>query len=201
MARPPLWDSRLSIKARSKTIRDNLWLEIWDEFGQNPDFPVDCLIKKWRNLRDTYVRLKGEYTPSGSAAKKKKKWEYFELMSFLNDSIKFRPTVSNVKLTPQSSTSSSPLMSSLFAEQGDELETPRRSQPEHPDPKVEKSGVEGAILQALNRINTPHVESSNTVNPICLRISELLSNMPQQARTVLEIKLLGIAYEGAEDYL
>lgn len=35
MARPPLWDCRLPLKESSKTIREQLWKEIFDQFGQN----------------------------------------------------------------------------------------------------------------------------------------------------------------------
>ncbi|XP_050316141.1 uncharacterized protein LOC126750539 [Anthonomus grandis grandis] len=44
-ARPPLWNSRLSLKERSKTIRDRLWLEIFQEFAENPEFSLDFLKK------------------------------------------------------------------------------------------------------------------------------------------------------------
>lgn len=71
-ARPPLWKSRLTLKERSKTIRDQLWLEVFQEFGENPEYSLEFLQKMWRNLRDTYVRIRGDYVPSGSAAKKKK---------------------------------------------------------------------------------------------------------------------------------
>lgn len=116
-ARPPLWDSRLPIKDRSKTIRGNLWTEIFQEFGGNPNFSLEFLMKKWRNLRDTYVRLKGEYTPSGSAAIKKKKWEYMDVLSFLNDTISYKTTVSNLDirlLTDSRSSITPPLSSQLL---------------------------------------------------------------------------------------
>lgn len=71
-AQPPLWKSRLTLKERSKTIRDQLWLEVFQEFGENPEYSLEFLQKMWRNLRDTYVRIRGDYVPSGSAAKKKK---------------------------------------------------------------------------------------------------------------------------------
>lgn len=124
-ARPPLWDCRLPLIQRSKTIRDELWYEIFQEFGgmytlvfqyqseaksllpspqslyslsslfisEQPQFSVQFLMSKWRNLRDTYVRVKGEYESykkSGSAAKKKKIWEYYECMSFLRDTLSHR---------------------------------------------------------------------------------------------------------------
>lgn len=199
-ARPPLWDSRLPIKDRSKTIRDNLWTEIFQEFGENPNFPLDFLIKKWRNLRDTYVRLKGEYTPSGSAAIKKKKWEYIDVMSFLNDTISYKTTVSNLDIrSPTDSRSSSitpPLPSPTTSKPPKKFENAKSAQK-----------IEGALLDALTKINTVPVPdstlsmSSIPMNPICIRISELLEKMPQQPRTELELKLLQLAYDQAKCYL
>lgn len=40
-----------------------------------------------------------------------------------------------------------------------------------------------------------------TVNPICLRISDLLDKMSQREKTLLEIKLLSQAYEGSKEFL
>lgn len=60
---------------------------------EQPEFSIKYLMTKWRNLRDTYVRVKGEYESnkkSGSAAKKKKIWEYYENMSFLRDTLNHR---------------------------------------------------------------------------------------------------------------
>ncbi|KAL1489733.1 hypothetical protein ABEB36_013668 [Hypothenemus hampei] len=71
-ARPILWDYRIPIQERSKSNRDRLWKEIFEEFGENPELPIDFLQKKWKNLRDTYIRLRNEYTPSGAPSKKKK---------------------------------------------------------------------------------------------------------------------------------
>lgn len=63
----------------------------------------------------------------------------------------------------------------------------------------EKNNVEGAIINALNKINTP--EASNEINPTCRTISDLLSKMPLRERTQLEIALLQKTYEAAYDYL
>ncbi|KAK4887400.1 hypothetical protein RN001_003671 [Aquatica leii] len=59
--RPSLWDSRLSLCDRSKTIRDKLWFEIYEHFGEQEEYSIEVLMKKWRNLRDTYVRIKSEF--------------------------------------------------------------------------------------------------------------------------------------------
>lgn len=43
--------------------------------------------KKWRNLRDSYMRIKNDMYKkrSGSAASKSVKWKWFEHMQFLQD--------------------------------------------------------------------------------------------------------------------
>lgn len=197
-----MWDSRLPLKDRSKTTRDQLWLEIHAEFGDNPEFSVEFLQKKWRSLRDIFVRVKGEYTPSGSAAKKKKKWEYFDLLLFLNDTISYRPTVSNIIsppiLSPSSSVSCASTASSLLAPKNPDVESKERAKKVH---------IEEAILKALNEVNHRAVPifqppvPEDDINPICMRISEMLKFMPQNARTQLEIKLLQVAYEGSQKYL
>lgn len=71
-----------------------------------------------------------------------------------------------------------------------------------------------AIINALEKINSPVVpppppppslqpslQVKEEVNPICLRISEILHHVPQGERTILEIKLMQTAYEGAKKYL
>lgn len=60
--------------------------------------------------------------------------------------------------------------------------------------------MESAILETLNKINAPP-EAVPIINPICVKISEVLNQMPQKERTQLEIKLLQVAYEGAKDFL
>ncbi|CAG9818744.1 unnamed protein product [Phaedon cochleariae] len=220
MARPPLWDSRLPLKDRSKTIRDNLWLEVYEAFGEQEHLSVSVLIKKWRNLRDTYVRVKGEtesYVPSGSAAgkKKKRKWEYYDLMSFLSDTIKYRPTVSNLKSNVScnendtqieaadgsnnvnSASNSNSTRSSDTTKNGARLN------------RKDSKNIDLAIVEALNRVNAPvpvpplppPQSSSPNINPVCITISEILSKMPFRERKTLEILLLQKAFDGAKDFL
>ncbi|XP_072399798.1 uncharacterized protein [Diabrotica undecimpunctata] len=187
-ARPALWNCRMALQERSKGIREKLWTEIFEEFGSNPEFSIEYLTKKWRNLRDTYIRLKGEYTPSGSSAKKKKKWVYYDYLSFLNDSIGYKPMVSNVKVQSKH----------LLPSDTDTVI--------HNTVKQNKNdNIEVALIDTLQKINapapSPTVPSPAPVNPICSRISDLLSAMPQKERTCLEIKLLSMTFEGAKDYL
>lgn len=151
-------------------------------------------MNKWRNLRDTYVRLKGEYMPSGSASRKKKKWEYFDLMSFLNDTINFNPTVTNLNKVskiqfPLSCPNNIDDIEKATNNQDLSCSTKKKNQ-------SKPTSVESAIIEAINKVNCPPMEGPTTdFNPICARISDLLQQMPQGPRTLLEIKLLQVAFE------
>lgn len=48
---------------------------------------ADEVKKKWKNLRDRYMKIVSlEKLPSGSASKpSRRKWQYYDSMSFLRD--------------------------------------------------------------------------------------------------------------------
>ncbi|XP_058626534.1 uncharacterized protein LOC131537235 isoform X2 [Onychostoma macrolepis] len=60
---------------------------------------VDECRKKWRDLRDVYVREKREEKKkkSGAAATQKRPWRYYHIMSFLLPFISSRPTSGNME--------------------------------------------------------------------------------------------------------
>ncbi|CAH1106939.1 unnamed protein product [Psylliodes chrysocephalus] len=201
--RPPLWDSRLPLSRRSKTVRDGLWLEIFKEFSEQ--FSIEFLQRKWRNMRDTFIKVKGEvesYIPSGSATKKRKKvWKYYEIMCFLKDSIIPRKTSYSgfEVLSPTALKNCSSPSTSVEKTGNSEpaAESDRRK-------ATGKKNVDQAILSMIDSIpaNKPcPAQPLQTVNPICLRISDLLDKMSQREKTLLEIKLLSQAYEGSKEFL
>ena len=53
-ARPALWDHTLPLKQRAKDIRTKLWREVYNEI--NGEIPLEKLEKKWKNLRDTFLK-------------------------------------------------------------------------------------------------------------------------------------------------
>ncbi|CAG9825743.1 unnamed protein product [Phaedon cochleariae] len=93
--RRPLWDHKMPLTERSKTVRDKLWVEIKAEL--NNDWTLELIQKKWKSLRDRYFRIHNEeeYVPSGNGAKANKPtWKYFHLLKFLSDNNIPRPTIS-----------------------------------------------------------------------------------------------------------
>ncbi|CAH1114798.1 unnamed protein product [Psylliodes chrysocephalus] len=60
MTKPPLWDYRLPLKDRNRTIRENRWLEIYEAFrGQEKDELYDALL----NVNDGDITVKHKFGP------------------------------------------------------------------------------------------------------------------------------------------
>ena len=59
---------------------------------------VDVCRRRWKSLRDTYMRerRKGTESRSGSAAGTAKKWKYFAVLSFLDPFVAPRETSGNM---------------------------------------------------------------------------------------------------------
>ncbi|KAK5639016.1 hypothetical protein RI129_011508 [Pyrocoelia pectoralis] len=181
--RPVLWDSRLPMSTRCKTERDKLWKEISDALEKS----VETLQKKWRNLRDTYIRCEGEtemHVTSGSSPEKQRKpWKFYNSMKFLTDVIAPRSTISNL-ISPTSCSSQ-------------EIVCPSKKI----KPKVLMK-LEGADLTAIESLPVPNVTQAK-VNPICQQLSTILDQLPIRKKAKLEIEFLtkayGIANRNAQD--
>lgn len=57
---------------------------------------VDLCRKKWKSLRDTYIKEKRKAPKSGAAAGTGKKWKFFGVLSFLDPFITPRATSGNM---------------------------------------------------------------------------------------------------------
>ena len=53
--------------------------------------------RKWKSLRDTYIRERRKVPKSGSAAGTAKRWKYLGVLSFLDPFITPRPTSGNME--------------------------------------------------------------------------------------------------------
>ncbi|CAL8361836.1 unnamed protein product [Arctogadus glacialis] len=92
--RPVLWNMRIDIY-RDKNKTNQAWKEIGEEFG----LPEKDCKKRWRDLRDRYVRERreaSETTASGSAASNRRPWCHAGLMAFIDPFVASRMTTSNM---------------------------------------------------------------------------------------------------------
>ncbi|CAL8341151.1 unnamed protein product [Boreogadus saida] len=93
-ARPILYDTTME-SYRDRNKKELAWVDVAEETG----LPVDVCRRKWKSLRDRYMReKKGEKDAkkSGSAARTAKKWKFFVVLSFLDPFVTPRETSSNL---------------------------------------------------------------------------------------------------------
>ena len=75
-----LWDKQ-NAKYKDSNYKDAKWREIAEILG----VPKEDVIKKWKSLRDTYVRHKNIKAKSGDGlSDSKPRWKYYTIMSFLD---------------------------------------------------------------------------------------------------------------------
>ncbi|KAK7895209.1 hypothetical protein WMY93_020534 [Mugilogobius chulae] len=92
-AKPVLYNVTL------KDYRDRLKKDIaWRRTSEEVGLSVDICKKRWKSLRDTYMkeRRKAKEKRSGSAAGSAKKWRFFEVLTFLDRFISPRETSGNM---------------------------------------------------------------------------------------------------------
>ncbi|CAL8326841.1 unnamed protein product [Arctogadus glacialis] len=90
-----LYDTTL-VSYRDRIKKEQAWVVV----GQETGMPVDVCRRKWKSLRDRYMREKRrekeEGKRSGSAARTVKKWKFFAVLSFLDPFVTPRETSSNL---------------------------------------------------------------------------------------------------------
>ncbi|XP_077270912.1 uncharacterized protein LOC143902079 isoform X2 [Temnothorax americanus] len=95
-ARELLWNQKINIAKRDRRTVQQLWEQVAD--ATNGECSVDEVKKKWKHLRDRYMKIISlEKLPSGSGSKSsRRKWQYYDMLSFLRDTFLEKETVSNM---------------------------------------------------------------------------------------------------------
>ncbi|KAF4096414.1 transcription factor Adf-1-like [Onychostoma macrolepis] len=91
---PELYDTS-SYHYRNRNKKDLTWRKVSEEVGQSEE----VCRKKWKSLRDTYLKERRKDTEkrSGSAAGSGKKWKYSAVLSFLDPFVSPRETSGNME--------------------------------------------------------------------------------------------------------
>ncbi|KYN15194.1 hypothetical protein ALC57_12584 [Trachymyrmex cornetzi] len=86
----PLYNFRLPLSQRGRKQTKQLWQDISNEL--NGEISAEGAAKYWKSLRDTFMKIIAEERqPSGSSRVRRKKWRFYDHMSFVRDTL----TVSN----------------------------------------------------------------------------------------------------------
>ncbi|XP_023311380.1 transcription factor Adf-1-like [Anoplophora glabripennis] len=78
---------------KNQVVRENIWKCIAETVQRTPE---DCK-KRWRNIKDTYMKIRRTTNPTGSAATPKSKWPLLSQMSFMDNTPYQRSTQSNLQ--------------------------------------------------------------------------------------------------------
>ncbi|CAG9773417.1 unnamed protein product [Ceutorhynchus assimilis] len=130
-ARKPLWDFRTPLQARQGNKVKQLWEEVANLLGGL--FTIDLVKKRWRQLRDDYMRAKKKvtaYVPSGAGAADvppRPTFKYYDLMKFLEETDEDTMTISNVSLPCLSPSSMSRECQSTEVPMATNVSTPFKS--------------------------------------------------------------------------
>ncbi|XP_078034503.1 uncharacterized protein LOC144468711 [Augochlora pura] len=90
---PVLYD-RFTRDFNNKIVKEDVWIEISNRVGRSP---ADCK-RRWRNIRDTYLKLKrGRKYGTGSVVQPRSKWPLLKHLSFLNN-VWFRRSAYNNRM-------------------------------------------------------------------------------------------------------
>ncbi|CAL8285278.1 unnamed protein product [Boreogadus saida] len=93
-SRPVLYNTTM-VSYRDRNKKERAWVDVAEDTG----FPVDYCRRKWKSLRDRYMRHKKsekEGKKSGSAAGTVKRWKFAVVLSFLDPFVTPRETSSNL---------------------------------------------------------------------------------------------------------
>uniref|UniRef100_A0A6M2DMF3 Putative transcription factor adf-1 n=1 Tax=Xenopsylla cheopis TaxID=163159 RepID=A0A6M2DMF3_XENCH len=71
-------------------------LKVWEEIAEQLGETSDGVKRRWKGLRDTYMKMRREGSATGQPAGKRSKWIWFDYLSFLNDTTTDRRTETNV---------------------------------------------------------------------------------------------------------
>ncbi|CAL8363164.1 unnamed protein product [Boreogadus saida] len=92
--RPVLYNTMM-VSYRDRNKKERAWVDVAEDTG----FPVDVCRRKWKSLRDRYMRHKKseqEGKKSGSAAGTVTRWKFAGVLSFLDPFVTPRETSSNL---------------------------------------------------------------------------------------------------------
>ncbi|CAL8378287.1 unnamed protein product [Boreogadus saida] len=104
--RPVLYNTMM-VSYRDRNKKERAWVDVAEDTG----FPVDVCRRKWKSLRDRYMRHKKseqEGKKSGSAAGTVTRWKFAGVLSFLDPFVTPRETSSNL---PRGAEETSPAVS------------------------------------------------------------------------------------------
>ncbi|XDV31483.1 hypothetical protein PO909_002475 [Leuciscus waleckii] len=179
-AYPEIYDTK-SYTYRDRTKKEIAWRKISEEVGLSEE----TVRRKWKGLRDTYVKEKKKETEkkSGSGANQEKRWKYSAVLSFLDPFVTPRETSSNM---------------GRGVEENRTAVEPENVFPFHIDRRTRKrdrdTSVERMLLQTL-QTPAPAAAPSTEDELFFQSLLPSLQRLPQQQKEFVKFQIHKLIYE------
>ncbi|XP_039753356.1 uncharacterized protein LOC120628802 [Pararge aegeria] len=195
--RVAIWDMESSDYS-NRVIKRRNWEEIVEIFCEPGDSQEKkkalgiSLQKKWKGLRDGFVRemKKMKTTPSGSGASSKAKYIYFERLMFLERSTRNKATESNINTTSVTAEEQE------FSGDGEDVMRPPLSQVKK---KKKLNAADEEFLAIINKNLTSRnqPQTSNQMESdddklFCMSLHKELIKIPEENRLQTKIELMKV---------
>ncbi|XP_034836476.1 uncharacterized protein [Maniola hyperantus] len=193
--RVAIWDMESSDYS-NRIIKRRNWEEIVEIFCEAGDSEEKkktlgtLLQKKWKGLRDGFVRemKKKKTTPSGSGASSKAKYIYFERLMFLERSTRNKITESNINTAS--------VEEQEFSGDGEDVMRPPRSQAKRKK-KLNAADEEFISIIKTNLASGNQPQTSNQTESdddklFCLSLHKELLKVPEEHRLQTKIEIMKV---------
>lgn len=160
----------------------------------------DKLQKKWKGLRDSFVRemKKNKNKPSGSGASSKNSYIYFNRLMFIERSVRNKITDSNMKKSDVPSDAEQD-----FSGDGEDVMRPPSSQPK----KKKISAADAEFISIIkknigsaskNQPQTISTTESDDDKLFCLSLHKELQKIPEVNRLKVKIEIMNVIQKGQQ---
>ncbi|KAK4882494.1 hypothetical protein RN001_005813 [Aquatica leii] len=195
--RPPLFNEKLHLHERSRSIKNALEKEVYEALGQ---MALPDISKKWAYLKKEYKRHRqqlNKYVNSGCSLDEaikitgKPLWKHYKSLMFIDDIAHDITTESNVPVCELSVCSNGPSTSSSS---GNMIESPTQSDTSVSHEK-RKSSTSQTLLDSMiiNEINKSN--KLDSTNHFCSMLALEMRKLDGRKRAELQIKFLTLLNE------
>ncbi|CAL1671958.1 unnamed protein product [Lasius platythorax] len=150
--------------------KDNVWKEIGEALKEDGD----GILKKWKNIRDSYAKyLRSIKTKTGQSAKRYKNWQWAKQMEAFKPYLSFANTVSNVSCSHTQEVSNDD-SSEHDSDTKRQNENALDNQPNEDDIENSQNNAEYATSSAGKQANKPNRKRNTPSSSIPSSVDKVL---------------------------
>ncbi|XP_057708856.1 uncharacterized protein LOC130927215 isoform X2 [Corythoichthys intestinalis] len=178
----------------------------WREIAENTGLEVTECMKKWKNVRDKYVRVRKRMASKNGDPGGRKVPAFYHALSWLAPHVKHRETETNLKHRETETNIKVTKVASISSSESDTTEVD--SSPESfipPAPPASSAPDDEWILNKIASLEQRRLELQKKIQhetDECSRfaqtVADLLRRVPEDRRPDIMYKVIGVILEGRE---